>query len=112
MRELSSRSPGRPNNGLAPSENGSGSFAGPLAELSLFGRPGCHLCADMRAALEEFRDELGFSLREVDIDADPDLAARYGALIPVLVVDGLEICRYHLDPAALRRALESAGETG
>ncbi|MBM4181187.1 MAG: glutaredoxin family protein [Betaproteobacteria bacterium] len=66
----------------------------------------------MRAALEEFRDELGFSLREVDIDADPDLVARFGTLIPVLVMGGREICHYHLDPTALRRALESAGETG
>jgi len=112
VRELSSRSPGRPNNGLAPSGGGSGSFAEPLAEISLFGRPGCHLCGDMRAALEEFRDALGFSLREVDIDADPALTARYGALIPVLVLGGREICHGHLDPAALRRALLSAEETG
>lgn len=83
-----------------------------MKTLSLYGRPGCHLCADMRAALEEFRDELGFSLREVDIDADPDLVARFGTLIPVLVMGGREICHYHLDPTALRRALESAGETG
>lgn len=83
-----------------------------MKALSLYGRPGCHLCAEMRAELEEFRDELGFSLREFDIDADPDLVARYGTLIPVLVVGGQEICHYHMDPVALRRALESSGETG
>jgi hypothetical protein len=66
----------------------------------------------MRAALGEFRDELAFHLREVDIDGTPDLAARFGTLIPVLALDGREICHYHLDPVALRRALGGKGETG
>ncbi len=83
-----------------------------MRELHLYGRPGCHLCEDMGAALEEFRDELGFRLREIDIDGAPELSARFGALIPVLALDGQEICHYHLDPVALRRALGSRGETG
>ena len=66
----------------------------------------------MGAALEEFRDELGFHLREIDVDGDPDLAARFGTLIPVLALDDWEICHYHLDPIALRRALGGNGETG
>ena len=83
-----------------------------MRELILYGRPGCHLCEDMRAALEEFRPAYGFRLREIDIDCDPGLAARFGALIPVLALDGREICHYHLDPVALRRALGGEGETG
>ena len=83
-----------------------------MKELLLYGRPGCHLCEDMGAALEEFRSEYGFRLREIDVDGDPGLAARFGALIPVLALDGREICHYHLDPVALRRALVGAGETG
>ncbi len=79
-----------------------------MRELVLYGRPGCHLCEDMRAALEEFRAAYGFRLREVDIDGDPDLAARYGTQIPVLTRDGEEICHYFLDPAALARALTGA----
>ena len=83
-----------------------------MRELLLYGRPGCHLCEDMGVALETFRDELGFRLREIDIDCDPGLAARFGALIPVQALDGREICHYHLDPVALRRALGGEGETG
>ena len=79
-----------------------------MRELILYGRPGCHLCDDMRAALEEFRAAYAFRLREIDIDGDPDLAARYGTLIPVLVRDGEEICHYFLDPAALTQALSGA----
>lgn len=37
----------------------------------------------------------------MDIDNDTELTARYGVRIPVLVVDGEEICHYHLDPIAL-----------
>ena len=79
-----------------------------MRELILYGRPGCHLCEDMRAALEEVRGTYAFRLREIDIDGDPDLAARYGTLIPVLVRDGEAICHYFLDPAALARALAGA----
>ncbi len=76
----------------------------PSLELTLFGRPGCHLCDDMRAAVAEFQPAYGFSLREIDIDSDPTLAERYGRLIPVLAGPDGEICHYFLDPAALAGA--------
>jgi Glutaredoxin-like domain (DUF836) len=41
----------------------------------------------------------------VDIDADPLLVARYDERVPVLVLDGVELCHYHLDEARVRSAL-------
>jgi glutaredoxin len=79
-----------------------------VRELILYGRQGCHLCEDMQAAMEEFRSAYGFRLRVVDIDGDPHLAARYGALVPALFLDDEEICHYFLDPAALVQALTGA----
>lgn len=76
-----------------------------MKELTLYGRPGCHLCDDMRAALEEFQPRYRFILRNIDIDSDPALAERYGKLIPVLADPAGEICHYFLDPAALAQAL-------
>ena len=73
--------------------------------LTLYGRPGCHLCDDMRAALEAARARHGFSLEEVDVDASPELVQAYGALIPVLVCAGREVCHYFFDPDALEQAL-------
>ncbi len=32
----------------------------------------------------------------VDVDEDPALAERYGADVPVLVRDGVEVCRHRL----------------
>jgi thiol-disulfide isomerase/thioredoxin len=81
-----------------------------VTELTLYYRPGCHLCDDLRQELLEFQPENGkphrFRLREIDIDADPDLRARYGVLIPVLCLGEQEICHFHLNPVALKQALE------
>jgi len=46
---------------------------------------------------------LGQEFEEFDVDADPDLASRYGARVPVLTdAAGVEICHGHLDEAVLR----------
>jgi hypothetical protein len=50
-------------------------------------------------------DELGFDLREVAIDGDPDLEREYREWIPVVEIDGRRRFVYHVHPAALRRAL-------
>jgi glutaredoxin len=69
--------------------------------LIMYGRSGCHLCDDMREALESCRDELDFSLEFRDIDARSDWQRRYGERIPVLFSGESEICHYYLDRQAL-----------
>ncbi len=83
-----------------------------MPELTLYHRPGCHLCDDMRDALLEFQPEYAFQLCEIDIDASPELRARYGVLIPVLCLGTREICHYHLNPEALAEALADLPEMG
>jgi len=78
-----------------------------MLELDFYHRIGCHLCEDMQHELVALQTTLDFSLREIDIDRDPSLQARYGALIPVLCLGGQEICHYTLNPTALREALEA-----
>jgi len=51
------------------------------------------------------RDELGFELREVAIDGDPELEAAYREWIPVVEIDGKRRFVYHVYPDALRRAV-------
>ncbi|MFN6960913.1 MAG: glutaredoxin family protein [Rhodocyclaceae bacterium] len=70
--------------------------------LTLYGRPGCHLCEDMLAVLEDLRGELGFSIEVRDVDADPAWRARYGLRVPVLAAGDEEICHFFLDPQKLR----------
>ncbi|MEC5405314.1 glutaredoxin family protein [Paraburkholderia sp. MPAMCS5] len=73
--------------------------------LTLYGRAWCHLCDDMRAALEPLLTEFGAQVEVIDVDSDPVLEARYNDLVPVLVCDGVELCRYHFDEAQVRSAL-------
>jgi glutaredoxin len=71
-------------------------------KLTLLGRRECGLCEDAARDLSR----LGYSFESVDIDADPALRARYNESIPVLLADGVEICRAPLSFAGLRSALE------
>lgn len=78
--------------------------------FTLYSRSWCHLCEDMLAALRAFmaHEGLPFSVDVVDVDADPQLVARFDELVPVLFgedLDGPELCHYFLDEAALRRHL-------
>lgn len=70
----------------------------------LYGRAGCHLCAEMRDALAAWP---ALAVVEADVDDDPELVRRYGARVPVLVApDGNEICHYFLDVEALKQHLD------
>lgn len=42
---------------------------------------------------------------ELDIDTDPTLVQRYGELIPVVLVDGVQIGYWRIEPERLRAAL-------
>jgi Glutaredoxin-like domain (DUF836) len=76
-----------------------------MAQLTLYSRAYCHLCDDMLAAIEALRGEFRFEVDVRDVDADPDLMARYNDLVPVLKADGIELCHYHLDEAKVREYL-------
>ena len=73
--------------------------------LTLYGRPECHLCHEMRAVVDALRADVPFDLDEVDIDGDPTLVAAYGEEIPVLLVNGRKAFKYRVTPTALRARL-------
>jgi thiol-disulfide isomerase/thioredoxin len=77
------------------------------APFILYGRAWCHLCEDMRAALEPLANQYGVAIRWIDIDDDPALESHYNELVPVLMLDGAELCRYRLDPDAVIAALQA-----
>ncbi|TCJ19517.1 glutaredoxin family protein [Parasulfuritortus cantonensis] len=76
-----------------------------MTELVLYTRAGCHLCDEMKAGLVALAPTLEFTLREVEVGWDGEVAERYGQLLPVLELAGRELCRYFLDPDAVRAAL-------
>ena len=73
-----------------------------MRQLTLYGRPGCHLCDDARAVLER----VGAAYDEVNIDEDDDLFKRYLERIPVVTLDGEELFEFFVDEDALRARLQ------
>jgi glutaredoxin len=77
--------------------------------VTLYSRPGCHLCDQARAELERIRQGTPFAIDEVDIESDDALHARYLERIPVIAVDGEELFDYFVDEAALLRRIVYRG---
>jgi glutaredoxin len=77
--------------------------------VTLYGRPGCHLCDDARDVLLRIRRELPFALVERDIEADDALLRRYLERIPVVALDDRELFDFFVDEDVLRAALSSPG---
>jgi glutaredoxin len=93
---------------VAVSRSATGSDAGSAsARVTVFSRPGCHLCDEAMDRLQNLREELGFALEERDITTDETLLRAYFERIPVIALDGQELCDYFLDEGVLRERLES-----
>lgn len=73
--------------------------------ITLYEKPGCCLCDDARALLEELAGNVEFELREIDIRDDPALFQRYRYRIPVIAVDGSEVLEGRIDATDLAHAL-------
>jgi glutaredoxin len=77
-----------------------------VAVVTLYGKPGCHLCEEALVAVKRVRSDRPFELREVDVSLDPVVHRRYGERIPVLELDGEELFEYVVDEAVLRQRLD------
>ena len=77
-----------------------------MTTLTLYGKPGCHLCDDARAAVERVTARRDVPLEQVDISRDPVLYKRYGERIPVLEMDGETVFEFFVDEVDLERRLD------
>ena len=79
-----------------------------MIALTLYSRPGCHLCDEMKAVVRRVAKSLPLTpvtIIEVDISTDPALEERYGVEIPVLLVEGRKAAKYRIGEDELRRVL-------
>jgi glutaredoxin len=76
-------------------------------KLTLYSKPRCHLCEELRALLEDLQPQFAFALEEVDITEDPALFVRYRHDIPVLLADGEELARGRVAERELIAGLKS-----
>ena len=81
----------------------------PEFQLTLIGKPGCHLCDDAEVVinnvLADFADRA--EVTNLNILEDETLFARYSEEIPVLLINGKVHNYWHIDPERLREALNS-----
>ena len=73
-----------------------------MRRITLYGRPGCHLCDDARDVLVR----VGEPFEEVDIDGDDELLKRYLERIPVVAVDGVDAFDLFVEEEAVRARLQ------
>ncbi|HTZ05231.1 MAG TPA: glutaredoxin family protein [Gaiellaceae bacterium] len=79
-----------------------------MVEVVVYHARGCHLCEPALAHARALQAELGYELREVEIDGDPELEAAYRQWIPVVEIDGRRRFTYHVHPDGLRNAVAQA----
>jgi hypothetical protein len=77
-------------------------------EVTLYTRPGCHLCEQAEVELDRLRSRLPHTLRLVDITTQAELEQRYGERIPVISINNREY-QAPLTSATVERALREAG---
>jgi glutaredoxin len=75
------------------------------ARVTLYSRPGCHLCEAAREVVARVCADLGEEFTEVWIDDDPTLVERFGEEVPVTFVDGRQHDFWRVDETRLRTAL-------
>jgi len=77
-------------------------------QLTLIGKPGCHLCDDAEAVTNTVLDDFAgqVTLTKQNILDDDALFARYSEEIPVLLINGKVHNYWRIDPLRLREALQ------
>ena len=80
--------------------------------LTLFSKPCCHLCDDMKAVVARIVSATrpAVTVTEIDISNNRELEERYGAEIPVLMMNGRKVAKYRVTEKQLRRALSGGNK--
>ena len=78
-----------------------------MTQLTLYGKPGCHLCEEAHAVVLDVQSRHPFELEEVDITRDPAIEALYRERIPVIKIDGQEVLELVIEATELEKALAS-----
>ena len=76
--------------------------------VTLYTRPGCHLCEEAKALIAPMLGEFGATLREVNIDENDVLRERYGVDIPVIFISARKAAKHRVDAVKFRRQLRDA----
>ncbi|MCX9013077.1 MAG: glutaredoxin family protein [Candidatus Methanoperedens sp.] len=76
-----------------------------MINITIYSKKDCHLCDIARETLLKVRQELPFSLTEIDIEGDVKAFEKYKYLIPVIEIDGEKTFNYSIDETELKKVL-------
>ena len=76
-------------------------------QVIVYSRKGCHLCEVVKESLDKLSRHGGFTWREIDVDADPELRREYNDQVPVVFIDGHKAFKYRMDEREFLRRLAS-----
>jgi glutaredoxin len=92
----------------ARTEDGRLQLAAPR-DVTLYTRPGCHLCEEAKQQIAPLLKEFSARLTEINIDEDPDLRARYDYDVPVIFLGARKVAKHRVNLTQFRRQLRDAG---
>ncbi|HEX6728695.1 MAG TPA: glutaredoxin family protein [Pyrinomonadaceae bacterium] len=73
--------------------------------VTIYSRPGCHLCEEAKAVIEAACSGDEFTLEEVNIESDPELLNRYQYDVPVIAINGVDTFMHRVDPDEFKAAI-------
>ena len=76
-------------------------------EVIVYYREGCHLCEQVVASLFQLQEELGYKIKQIDIDDDSELREKYNVDVPVVSYRDEVIFYHFFDEVALRDTLQN-----
>ena len=77
-----------------------------MNRVTLYSKPGCCLCDDLKAMLQDIMDEFPVQLTERNIERDPDDFERFRYVIPVLDIESGPLLYPPHNANAIRAALQ------
>ena len=91
----------------ARTEDGRLQLAAPR-DVTIYSRPGCHLCEEAKAQIAPLLKESGARITEINIVEAPEVRARYDYDVPVIFLGARKAAKHRVDPAQFRRQLRDA----
>jgi glutaredoxin len=73
--------------------------------IEIYTRPGCHLCDEALAELQDATSRFDFELVQRDVQENPEWEAEFGLEVPVIFIDGRKAFKYRIPPGELRKRL-------
>ena len=74
----------------------------PKVQVSIYSKPGCHLCDEAKEAIRAAGCGDRITLTEINIERDSELMSKYRYDIPVIAINGVETFMHRVDSLEFR----------